>query len=66
MNTLFACPCCGQKTLPDQGQFDICPVCMWEDDPLQREDPTDAEGANLLCLSQYQAAYRAKSCPRPA
>ncbi|MFD1395619.1 CPCC family cysteine-rich protein [Kroppenstedtia eburnea] len=29
---LFACPCCMYRTLTERGQYDICPVCFWEDD----------------------------------
>jgi hypothetical protein len=27
-----ACPCCGARTLGQRGDYDICPVCWWEDD----------------------------------
>lgn len=27
-----ACPCCGYDTLDQRGDWDICPVCWWEDD----------------------------------
>lgn len=26
------CPCCGYRTLPERGAYEICPVCFWEDD----------------------------------
>lgn len=26
------CPCCGFLTLEERGNFDICPLCRWEDD----------------------------------
>ncbi|OKP73899.1 hypothetical protein A3842_21400 [Paenibacillus sp. P3E] len=29
---LYSCPCCEFKTLPTKGEYDICPVCFWEDD----------------------------------
>lgn len=29
---LYTCPCCEFKTLPTKGEYDICPVCFWEDD----------------------------------
>lgn len=38
MNKLFACPCCGLRTLteiynPIEGTgYEICPYCNWEDD----------------------------------
>ena len=29
---LMACACCGFESLPSRGEYDVCPVCMWEDD----------------------------------
>ena len=26
------CPCCGCRTLEAGADFEICPVCFWEDD----------------------------------
>ena len=57
MNTLYACPCCGEKTLPDIGEFDICPICKWEDYPLQRNNPNDDMGANTKSLIQYRVEW---------
>jgi hypothetical protein len=57
MKTLHACPCCGKETLPDIGEFDICTVCKWEDDPLQRNDPNDEMGANTKSLNQYRVDW---------
>ncbi len=28
----YQCLCCGYMTLETKGEFDICPVCFWEDD----------------------------------
>jgi len=57
MKKLYTCPCCGEETLPDIGEFDICSVCKWEDDPLQRDDPYDDMGANILNLTQYRLEW---------
>lgn len=45
----FACACCGYKTLssPAGGGYEICPVCNWEDDPVQFKDPDYKGGANI-------------------
>lgn len=32
------CPCCGCKTINRRGDFDICPVCYWEDDGQDDHD----------------------------
>ncbi|WP_241308935.1 CPCC family cysteine-rich protein [Chryseobacterium arthrosphaerae] len=29
---LIACPCCNYKTISERGNYEICPVCFWEDD----------------------------------
>lgn len=49
----YQCPCCGNRTLKEQppGTYEICPVCNWEDDEIQFNDPTYAGGANELCLN---------------
>ena len=46
----FACPCCGFITVQEQGRFDLCEVCFWEDDALQSSQPDYADGANVPCL----------------
>lgn len=28
----YNCPCCDYPTLPERGQYYICPLCNWEDD----------------------------------
>lgn len=53
------CPCCGHRTLPELGQYDLCPVCFWEDDPNQSMHPNSASGANGKSLIDSQGAYAA-------
>lgn len=44
------CPCCGCKTLdPEDSDFEICPVCFWENDPSQLRYPEET-GANKVSL----------------
>lgn len=46
-----ACPCCGFKTLRSgQGDYEICAVCFWEDDPVGYTQPDYAGGANGVSL----------------
>jgi hypothetical protein len=40
------------------GTHEICPVCFWEDDPVQYEDPDFEEGANVPSLRQARQNYR--------
>ncbi len=37
----FACPCCGRPSLSAPAEYDICPICFWEDDG--QDDPNAAE-----------------------
>ena len=57
----FRCRCCGYRTLDEKppGTFDICPVCFWEDDNVQTNDPDSAGGANRLSLNQSRANFLA-------
>ncbi len=44
-------------TGPVRDTFDICPVCWWEDDEVQYNDPNLAGGANHESLNQARANY---------
>ncbi len=28
----YKCPCCQKETLDARGDYEICPVCFWEDE----------------------------------
>lgn len=49
------CVCCGKT---DVVEFDICPICSWEDDGVQNDDPDFAGGANEMSLNEAKEAYR--------
>ena len=49
------CPCCGEYCM--QEKFDICPVCGWENDPVQNQDPDLAGGANKKSLNDYREEF---------
>lgn len=51
------CPCCGFKTLAESGNYDLCPICYWEDDPSQYEDPDLEGGPNSPSLRQAQLNF---------
>jgi hypothetical protein len=57
MAILYACPCCGYRTLHQHAVYDLCLVCFWEDDPTQAEEPWMAGGANGISLIEAQQAY---------
>ncbi|MDD5070870.1 MAG: CPCC family cysteine-rich protein [Candidatus Omnitrophica bacterium] len=55
----YTCPCCGYKTFDEAppGTYLICPICFWEDDPGQFEDPNYEGGANVVSLRQAQKNF---------
>ena len=55
----FACPCCGYLTLNEEppGTYEICPVCFWEDDSVQYEQPFFEGGANSVSLTEARRNY---------
>lgn len=56
---MYACPCCGFLTIPTRTDWDLCPVCFWEDDPSQAVDEASENGANGISLVQARANFRA-------
>lgn len=57
-NSLKTCPCCGYKTLEKgNGNYEICPVCFWEDDASQSANP-DSTGANDVTLKEAQENFQ--------
>ena len=55
----YPCPCCNNLTLSElpPGTFEVCPVCLWEDDTVQFNDPTYEGGANKMSLSTARKNY---------
>jgi Cys-tRNA(Pro)/Cys-tRNA(Cys) deacylase len=55
----YRCPCCGFYTLPEPagGKYNICPVCWWEDDPVQMDDEDYEGGANEVSLRQARKNF---------
>lgn len=61
VTTLYKCPCCGAKTLDELGDYLVCPVCHWEDDPAQTQAPDLEDGANAHSLNEARKIYRLKT-----
>ncbi|MCB5164962.1 barstar family protein [Streptomyces bambusae] len=63
MDTRRPCPCCGHLVFDVEdgwpGSYGICPVCAWEDDPVQFRWPFRAQGANRWSLAESQQNFRA-------
>ena len=53
----YICPVCGKYTFEYAGDFDICPVCNWEDEPLQLENPDEEDCTNHMSLNQAREAW---------
>ena len=55
----YKCPCCVHYTFDKkQHNYYICPVCFWEDDPVQFNDPTFKGGANHVSLEIARENYK--------
>lgn len=52
---LESCPCCGLRSLPTRGDYEICPVCWWEDDGQDNPDADVVMGGPNYELSLTQA-----------
>jgi hypothetical protein len=42
---------------PPSGTSEICPVCFWEDDLVQFNDPDYAGGANRVSLNEARQNF---------
>jgi hypothetical protein len=57
---MHPCPCCGYRTLPGRGDYDLCPVCCWEDEGLE---PWELSGPNGQTLVHAQHEYLSDERP---
>ncbi|GAA5196915.1 CPCC family cysteine-rich protein [Microbacterium jejuense] len=55
----YKCNCCGYFTLddPENGSYEICPVCFWENDWVQNNDPSYWGGANKPSLIEARRNF---------
>ncbi len=60
----FLCPVCAGPVEGEPGDYEICPTCNWEDDPVQADDPTFAGGANAQSLNEARQAWNASLASR--
>lgn len=57
--TKHQCPCCEYWTLDgEQRRYSVCPVCYWEDDPLQFDNMDMDFGANGISLREARETYQ--------
>ncbi len=57
----YGCPCCRCLTLHSRGTWEICPVCMWEDDGQDDSHADEVWGGpnGALSLSAARRNYAA-------
>lgn len=60
------CPICGKYEFEEYDDFDICPVCNWENDGLQYGDHNYAGGANNLSVNEARIEYFVMNHPETA
>lgn len=58
--TPHKCPVCGEYEFEDEGSFDICPICGWEDDGYY-----EGGGANDMSLEEAIANFKLKRKENP-
>ena len=56
--TPHKCPVCEEYVFSDEGDFDICPICNWENDAVQYDDPNYEGGANWVSLNQARDNFK--------
>ena len=57
------CPCCDHLTLHARGEYDVCPVCFWEDDCI--EGPDRYSGANGSTLDEARKNFASYGASDP-
>ena len=55
---LYQCPCCDYFTLSDRGEYDICPVCFWEDSGWDVDSPDQYSGPNHMTLREGRRNFQ--------
>jgi hypothetical protein len=64
MPARVSCPCCGYRTLPGgPGAYEVCPVCLWEDDGAP---PWSIDGPNGISLVEGQQRYLSTGSAHPS
>jgi hypothetical protein len=58
LGAVHQCPVCDYFTLPKRGQYEICPICFWEDDGLDLDRPDVISGPNHLTLREARTNFQ--------
>lgn len=65
---MLPCPCCGHLTLPrGPGDYEVCPVCRWQDVAGSLRYPLrdDVGGPNAISLVEAQRSYAKRGAVAP-
>ena len=54
----YKCPCCGKITLDSLHENDICPVCGWEDDWYDSNNPDYPGSCNYYSLNKTKEIFK--------
>lgn len=57
MNNTVLCPVCELHNFASENDFDICPLCGWENDGVQMNDHDYWGGANELTVNESKVLY---------
>jgi hypothetical protein len=57
MNNTTNCPCCEQHDFTVPNNYEVCPVCHWRDDLVQRKETDFKGGANELSLNEHRVNW---------
>ncbi|WP_412553132.1 CPCC family cysteine-rich protein [Shimia sp. MIT1388] len=55
----FDCPCCGEADeFEEDGCFEICAICNWQNDKVQNNDINYRGGANGISLKEARENFK--------
>jgi len=59
--TTVLCPVCESCNFSSQGNYDICPICGWENDGVQMDNHDYEGGANELSVNEFKVLYQLRN-----
>lgn len=62
--TKYTCACCGYKTLLRNEYDEICPICLWEQIYIPKNDLFGLDNASVITLYEAQENYKKIGCSR--
>ena len=63
----FRCPCCSSMTLTKPDAMELCPVCWWEDDGQDSDNPSEVHATvnGQLSLAEARQNFAAFGAAHP-